>query len=691
MKNQEKKQDKNQDKKSRIYCRKTLKRIQELKEKYPNGICLEKLTDENIAWIQKKIQQFRECVKKIKFPCKPLWWESVRLMRNKFAHQEDDLSQKDLTSLVSVISKNISKIEEDLEQNIKRYRSESKEKRKFEDFASNELGSSEDKKQLVDAIEDYINPSAPEDIKIEFSENKYSGFSKNILDEILNKENFKTYILNHEGMSENIQTDIIEWLEKTNSTLKKEDPFKDEAIFIEQQKKLSAEEMALDLANEKSKIEYHYKRLPSVSSSKRSDEIEQSNISFDFYHKTYNSEKLIEKKLDENGNESEIIKWKSSEKLEILKRNFISDLEKNLITRKNNWELKKIEEMRKDFLTSLYSKINNFIRIEKLLSPFIKNFGRLWGLSEGTFETSGFEILETFASLLEKDESLQEFAMLLGKQNRAQSSFEKELRDKVVIKSNWQPKNAYRGEIDGLKYSNDIPVVLPGELALMGNQRLNKLFQLKFAQKQLLSYNYRLENGENIEEKEQEEVDVEKKEQKGPIIICVDTSGSMNGTPENIAKTITFALSKIAIEEERKCYLISFSTGIETLDLSDFSDNPINNLVQFLRMSFNGGTDAVPALNHALKMLSKNEWKNADVLMISDFVMQTLDKNLIAKIDLEKEKNTAFYSLVIGNSGNTETMACFNHNWFYNMNDSKSNRHLVEQLHKVRIHESKNS
>ena len=59
---------------------------------------------------------------------------------------------------------------------------------------------------------------------------------------------------------------------------------------------------------------------------------------------------------------------------------------------------------------------------------------------------------------------------------------------------------------------------------------------------------------------EQEEVSVEKKEPKGPIIVCVDTSGSMQGTPENIAKTVTFALSKIAIEEERKCYLISFST-----------------------------------------------------------------------------------------------------------------------------------
>ena len=47
---------------------------------------------------------------------------------------------------------------------------------------------------------------------------------------------------------------------------------------------------------------------------------------------------------------------------------------------------------------------------------------------------------------------------------------------------------------------------------------------------------------------EQEEVMMEKKKPKGPIIICVDTSGSMHGTPENIAKTVAFALAKIAAE-----------------------------------------------------------------------------------------------------------------------------------------------
>ena len=556
----------------------------------------------------------------------------MRLTRNKIAHQEENLSPEELSSLISTVSENLEKIENDLNQNIKRYKQESKAKRKFENFSSMEFGTTEDRKQFIDAMEDYINPSAPEDVKIDFPKNKYSLLAEQILKEFLNKKDYKSYVSTHDGIAENIQTDILEWLEKMHKFLKKEDPFKEEAIFIEKQKRLSAVDFALDLSNEKSKIEYHYKRLPSISESKRGN-IEKSSVDFDFYKKVCAAEKRIETKTNEKGTQIEVLKWNSEEKLEILKRNFISDLEKNFIDRKNKWELEQIEAKRKEFLDSLYLKIDNFIRIESVLVPFIKNLGRLWDLSEGYFETSGFEILGTFAELLEKDESLQELAELLGKQSRSQSIFEKEMREKVVLHSNWQPKKAYRGEINGLKYSNDISAALPSELSLMKNPALNKLFQLKFAQKQLLSYDYQIQEESDVESKEKEEVETEKKEKKGPIIICVDTSGSMNGTPENIAKTITFALSKIAIEEDRKCYVISFSTDIQTLDLSDFSDNPVGKLVQFLRMSFNGGTDAVPALNQALKILSENKWKDADVLMISDFVMQSLDKELADKIE----------------------------------------------------------
>ena len=664
-----------------IYCQKALKAVNEITEKYPNGITdINSISEESRAWFEKKVQQIRECVKSIKFPTKPSWWEILRINRNKSSHQTEDFTDSEFIDFSKIIFSSIEKIKHDLELNIENLKQMSKKKRKFENFGSEAFGSKKERKQFVDALEDQLNPVEPTDITLDYPKNKFSKKVESIVNEILQHQNVKQYANSHHGLSENIQTDILEWLEKVNNHLEKENPFVEEAIFIEEQKKKSVEEIASDISDEKSKIKYLYKKLSSVSESKRGN-ISPSSLDFDFYKNAFNEQKKI--KNDKEGKET--VSWKSNEKIEILQRNFISDMEKNLVDRKNKWEQEQIDELRKAFLNELFQKIEKFMRIEKLLSPFINNFGRLWDLSSGIFEESGFEIFDTFAKLLENDESLQELAEILGKQSRAQSTFEKELRDKVVIKSEWKPKTAYRGEINGIKYSNDISCVLPSELALINNPTTKKLFQLKFAQKQLLSYNYRTKDEVKNEITEQEEISVEKKEPKGPIIICVDTSGSMQGTPENIAKTVTFALSKIAIEEERKCYLISFSTGIETLDLSDFSDGKsISKLVSFLQKSFNGGTDATPALNHSIEMLQKDGYKNADVLMISDFVMNSLPTDLVNSIEEEKNKNTYFYSLVIGSSGNQNTIESFNHNWLYDTSNPNATRHLVEQLHEIK-------
>lgn len=48
-------------------------------------------------------------------------------------------------------------------------------------------------------------------------------------------------------------------------------------------------------------------------------------------------------------------------------------------------------------------------------------------------------------------------------------------------------------------------------------------------------------------------------------------------------------------------------------------------------MSFHGGTDASPALEEALRMLNTNDYKEADVLMISDFVMSSLPNTINQK------------------------------------------------------------
>lgn len=468
------------------------------------------------------------------------------------------------------------------------------------------------------------------------------------------------YIQSHPGLAENIRQDVEKWGQSVRKEIGEQNPFKEEETFVNDLNLRSAE----DIERAMSSIKEKYEGIAGDAS-----------VDFSFFEKEF-----------QRANEQQGEEDKNARK-EAVSRRLIDDMKAELERRKNIWMVRVIDEMRQKFLKDLYEKIEKFKKIEKTLSAFTQDTGILWDMANAEFREGGFELLSKYADLLSRDESLQELAEVLGKHSRAQIAYEKELRSKIVVQTEWVPHFASKGQIVGLCLSNDISSVLPSELVLMKNPNTRKLFEFKFAQKQLLSFKYENSFPEKTERSETEEIEVskEKEEPKGPIIICVDTSGSMSGEPERIAKTVAFALSKLAIEEHRKCYLISFSTGIETLDLADIqSGNALKNLVQFLGMSFWGGTDAMPALKHALSMLKSNDYRNADVLMISDFVMGGLDDEIEHKILAEKRKKTDFYSLVIGCSGNENAIRCFNHNWSYDIYNPDASRKLVRQLRQIK-------
>ena len=226
--------------------------------------------------------------------------------------------------------------------------------------------------------------------------------------------------------------------------------------------------------------------------------------------------------------------------------------------------------------------------------------------------------------------------------------------------------------------------MLPAEAALLSADITEPLFYKKFAEKKLQTFQYEAKTLSYQEEQFQNRRQKAKEEPKGPFIMCVDTSGSMHGTPETVAKTLSFALLKTAVREGRKCYLISFSTDIETLDLTDMKNN-LDKLIEFLSMSFNGGTDAAPAMQQALRMLETEDYKKADVVMVSDFVLDGFDKQTKNKLKAAKENKTKFHSLVIGQSGNKNAIEEFDSNWEYNTDKQGSVLTLVKDLHSAAV------
>jgi len=258
---------------------------------------------------------------------------------------------------------------------------------------------------------------------------------------------------------------------------------------------------------------------------------------------------------------------------------------------------------------------------------------------------------------LKNQKDIRELAEMLGHSQRDEKRSEKNARDSVTQHvSKYHPKPSYRGNIVGFNYTGDVSKVVPTEISLLNNPQTQMLFYHKFAEKQLLSYNYVM----NLDGKSN------KKTIKGPVVMAIDTSFSMAGKNEKIAKTVAFAIAQTALKEKRKCFLISFSSSIAVLDLSSFSgEKGLTTLTDFLCQSFNGGTDIEPCVTVALNQLEKKNYANSDILIISDFIMRDFEKKTKERIEKQKKNGTKLYSLLIGKDPNKNVLNYFDEQWFY--------------------------
>ncbi len=318
-----------------------------------------------------------------------------------------------------------------------------------------------------------------------------------------------------------------------------------------------------------------------------------------------------------------------------------------------------------------------------MIFTFFGYLGRFWDLSEGVWQEIDWAEFEKYAKLLEQNKEIQELAEMIGRMQEAEEEYEKELLEKTVIVHDWKVDYAGKCEITGVHFSDDLNSLIPSEVALLSTPETEMIFAMKFVEKKLLTYQYIDKYRLDIERKEFEEGRKKKEDKKGPIIACIDTNGSMCGIPEKVAKTIVFALLKIALKEDRRCYLISFSTDIEVMEITNLNRS-LEKLIKFLKMSFHGGTDATPALYKALQMLETENYKKADVIMISDFIMPSLPDDLKNRILTQKEKNkTKFYAIAITTQANPYALDIFDRCWTLDYSTKDYTKFLVEYVREI--------
>ncbi|KON49437.1 von Willebrand factor A, partial [Vibrio parahaemolyticus] len=110
-----------------------------------------------------------------------------------------------------------------------------------------------------------------------------------------------------------------------------------------------------------------------------------------------------------------------------------------------------------------------------------------------------------------------------------------------------------------------------------------------------------------------------KNKNRCPMVICLDTSGSMQSLPENIAKATVLECMKVAHKKKMRCYVYLFGSKKEIselelpLDVSGF-----NELLNFLTLYFGGGIVDEEPPTKALEKCDSEEWSEANILLVSD-------------------------------------------------------------------------
>lgn len=327
------------------------------------------------------------------------------------------------------------------------------------------------------------------------------------------------------------------------------------------------------------------------------------------------------------------------------------------------WELETIQNLRRKLLNKLKAWLEKLQMLADILDDLSIEPGILFDLSKDNLSLTDIEQLKKWVAYISEDEGVRELCDMMGRLRRAERTARQELVRTALTMTEYVPDVSSREEIVGVYLGKDIERAVPQEISLLADEDTSVLFDVKLAEGRLMCFEMEGTRSRSHEVEEERMVEVEE-EEAGPVIICVDTSGSMKGSPETVAKAVTLYMATRAVSQQRDCFLISFSTGIETLDLS--GEIGIAKVIEFLQRSFHGGTDVSPALTHALGVMEDERYQRSDLLVISDFIMASVPESLHEKIRRAKENRNRFYSLSIGDLFLSDRLKdIFDNEWVY--------------------------
>ncbi|HHO0408366.1 TPA: ATPase RavA stimulator ViaA [Klebsiella quasipneumoniae] len=320
-----------------------------------------------------------------------------------------------------------------------------------------------------------------------------------------------------------------------------------------------------------------------------------------------------------------------------------------------------LDEERDQLLSEVQERMTLSGQLDPVLAENDTAAGRLWDMSAGELKRGDYQLIVRYGDFLNQQPELLQLAEQLGRSREAKSVPKKDAPMETFRSLVREPATVPE-QVDGLQQSDDILRLLPPELATLGITELEFEFYRKLLEKQLLTY--RLHGDawrEKITERPVTRQDFDE-QPRGPFIVCVDTSGSMGGFNEQCAKAFCLALMRVALADNRRCFIMLFSSEVVHYELT--CEGGLEQAIRFLSQRFRGGTDLASCFRAIIERLQNPQWVDADAVVISDFIAQRLPDEVIAQVgELQRKHQHRFHAVAMSVHGKPGIMRIFDHIW----------------------------
>ena len=191
--------------------------------------------------------------------------------------------------------------------------------------------------------------------------------------------------------------------------------------------------------------------------------------------------------------------------------------------------------------------------------------------------------------------------------------------------------------------------LIPAELLAMHHPVLAADFRRRLLEGSVLQYQLRQDEQKG----------------KGPMVVCVDCSSSMQGDKELWAKAVSLTLMDIARRQRRLFRAVLFSSGENTLKVLDLNRErryqpELEKVLEMAEYFPGGGTDFEKPLDAAMELIEDRKLKRADIVMITDGECQVSPEWLARMRECKERLQFSIYSILVDvGSSERSTLAQF--------------------------------